>query len=188
MPPAPRPPSWSQRVFHALLRVLPIDFRNEHGPEMEQVFRAQRQDARAEGTRRAAVRLWLDTVEDLLTTAPRQHAAMLRQDVGYALRTLRRTPAFTAAAILTLAIGISASATIFTIINAFLFRPLPVDRPEQLVSIATLDQHIEMPHGLSLPDLQDYQQLAMSPIRLRGARRVAEHRQRYRPGHCRSGH
>src|SRR6185295_13092053 len=158
--PAPKPPSWSQRVFHALLRVLPIDFRNEHGPEMEQVFRAQRQDARAEGTSRAAVRLWLDTVADLLTTAPRQHAAMLRQDIGYALRTLRRTPAFTAAAILTLAIGISASATIFTIINAFLFRPLPVDRPEQLVSIATLDQHIEMPHGLSWPDLQDYQQLS----------------------------
>ena len=58
---------------------------------------------------------------------------------------------------LTLAIGISASASIFTIINAFLFRPLPVDRPEELVSIATRgDHHIEMPHGLSFRDLQDY--------------------------------
>ena len=61
---------------------------------------------------------------------------------------------------LTLAIGISASASIFTIINAFLFRPLPVDRPEELVSIATLaDQHIEMPHGVSFRDLQDYAEL-----------------------------
>jgi predicted permease len=159
MPATPRPPSWPDRIFRALLRILPIDFRIEHGVEMEQVFQAQRLDARTDGTARAAARLWLETVQDLLTTAPRQHAAMLRQDVGYALRTLRRTPAFTAAAILTLAIGISASATIFTIINAFLFRPLPVDRPEQLISIATLDQHIEMPHGLSFPDLQDYQEL-----------------------------
>ena len=49
---------------------------------------------------------------------------------------------------------------IFTIINAFLFRPLPVDRPQELVSIATLgDRHIEMPHGLSPRDLQDYAEL-----------------------------
>jgi hypothetical protein len=100
---------------------------------------------------------WFDTIHDMLTTAPRQHASMLRQDVGYTLRTLRRTPGFTAAALLTLAIGISASASIFTVINAFLFRPLPVERPEELVSIATLgDQHIEMPHGVSFRDLQDY--------------------------------
>jgi putative ABC transport system permease protein len=121
---------------------------------------AQRQGARDEGTIRAVARLWFETVHDLVTTAPRQHAAMLRQDIGYTLRTLRRTPGFTAAAVLTLAIGISASVSIFTIINAFLFRPLPVDRPEELVSIATLaDHHIEMPHGVSFRDLQDYAEL-----------------------------
>jgi len=64
------------------------------------------------------------------------------------------TPGFTAAAVLALAIGISASASIFTIINAFLFRPLPVDRPNELVSIATLpgqvsslEPHIAPPDG-----------------------------------------
>ncbi len=153
-------PSRSSRVFRALLRLLPFDFRLEHGREMEQVFRAQQTDARHEGTLGAAARLWLETLHDLLTTAPRQHVAMLRQDTGYAMRTLMRTPGFAAAAILTLAIGISASASIFTIINAFLFRPLPVDRPDQLVSIATLDErHIEMPHGVSYRDLQDYREL-----------------------------
>jgi len=154
-PPTSR--SRASRLFRGLLRVFPIDFRVEHAREMEQVFHAQRQEARREGTTRALVWLWIDTVQDLLTTAPRQHAAMLRQDLGYARRTLRRTPAFTATAILTLAIGISGSASIFTIINAFLFRPLPVDRPGQLVSIATRgDRHIEMPHGVSFRDLQDY--------------------------------
>jgi predicted permease len=156
----PRRPWERSRIFRALLRLLPLDFRTEHGREMEQLFQAQQADARGEGTIRAMARLWFETVHDLVTTAPRQHAAMLRQDVGYTLRTLRRTPGFTAAALLTLAIGISASASIFTIINAFLFRPLPVDRPEELVSIATLgDHHIEMPHGLSFRDLQDYAEL-----------------------------
>ena len=153
-------PERSSRIFRALLRLLPFDFRLEHGREMEQVFKALQTDARHEGTLGAAARLWLETVHDLLTTAPRQHMAMLRQDAGYAMRTLMRTPGFAAAAILTLAIGISASASIFTIINAFFFRPLPVDRPDQLVSIATLDErHIEMPHGVSYRDLQDYREL-----------------------------
>jgi predicted permease len=153
----PTPPSRRNRVFRALLRLLPFDFRIEHGREMEQIFRTQHAEARQEGNVGAIARLWFETVRDLLQTAPRQHVVMLRQDVGYTLRTLRRTPGFTAAALLTLAIGISASASIFAIINAFLFRPLPVDRPEELVSIATLgDRHIEMPHGVSYRDLQDY--------------------------------
>ena len=154
---APEPRAAASRIFRALLRLLPFDFRAEHGREMEQVFRAERQRVRQTGTIRATSRLWAETVSDLIATAPRQHAAILRQDLTYAVRTLKRTPGFTAAAVLALAVGISASASIFTIINAFLFRPLPVERPAELVSIATLgDHHIEMPHGVSFRDLQDY--------------------------------
>jgi putative ABC transport system permease protein len=154
---APNRRSAGSRIFRSLLRLLPFDFRVEHGPEMEQVFRAQRQGLRDDGTLRAVARLWLDTVLDLIATAPRQHAAILRQDITYTLRALRRTPGFTAAAVLALAIGISGTASIFTIINAFLFRPLPVERPQDLVSIATLgDHHVEIPHGVSFRDLQDY--------------------------------
>jgi hypothetical protein len=69
-------------IFRALLRLLPFDFRVEHGREMEQVFQAQHEDARGEGTIRAVARLWFETVHDLLTTAPHQHLAMLRQDVA----------------------------------------------------------------------------------------------------------
>ncbi len=60
----------------------------------------------------------------------------LWQDVRYAARTLRKTPAFTAVAILSLALGIGANSAIFTLIDAVMLRMLPVADPGQLVQLA----------------------------------------------------
>lgn len=57
----------------------------------------------------------------------------LSQNVSYAWRSLRRAPAFSAAVVLTLTIGIGAAAAIFAVVNAVLLRPLPYGHPEQLV-------------------------------------------------------
>ena len=60
------------RVFGRLLRLLPADFQADYGRDMEHTFKAQHRPAREAGLPGSA-RLWLDTVTDLVRTAPRQH-------------------------------------------------------------------------------------------------------------------
>jgi predicted permease len=64
----------------------------------------------------------------------------LLQDLRYTCRTLRRDAGFAAFAILIAGLGIGASATVFSVVNTLLLRPLPFDRPSELVWIANRDE------------------------------------------------
>ena len=60
---------------------------------------------------------------------------MLRNDIRYALRLMRRSPGFTAVAVLSLALGIGANTAIYSLFYTVMLRQLPVAHPEQLVEL-----------------------------------------------------
>src|SRR5438067_6992614 len=66
--------------------------------------------------------------------------ATFLHDLKYGTRLLAKAPGFTAVAALSLALGIGANTTIFTLVNAVLLNPLPVEDPSQLVSVWTTDE------------------------------------------------
>lgn len=85
----------------------------------------------------------------------------LIRDLKYGLRSLGRAPVFSSFAILTLALGIGASTTVFTLVNTVLLHPLPVADPSHVVCIYTTDVNGQRQSGSLLPisylNLKDYQ-------------------------------
>lgn len=79
-------------------------------------------------------------------------------DLRFAFRQLLKHPGFTAVAVLTLALGLSANATILGIINAFFFEPLRVPGADRLVFVLQKTDVVEFPHGYSWLDYQDLRQ------------------------------
>jgi predicted permease len=80
---------------------------------------------------------------------------MLRHNLTFAFRRLRLSPGFTAAAIVTLALGIGANTTIFSLVNAIVFRPFGVQNQSELVSLNMRTSKAQFP-TLSYPDYKDY--------------------------------
>ena len=142
-------------LYRLLLLLYPSSFRHEYGEEMARLFAERRRRVSLGGR----LGLWREALADALTTAPRIHLDMLRQDVRYSLRVLTSSPGFSLTAMLVMALGIGATTAVFTTVDRVLLRPLPFQDPERLVRI--------------WENVPGYPQLEPSPVNFRDWGRMA---------------
>jgi len=83
-----------------------------------------------------------------------QIAMTLIQDLRYCLRRLRKTPGFTATAVLTLALGTGATTAVYSVIHAVLLNSLPFSHPEQLLVFRESEKAQEM--SVAWPNFADW--------------------------------
>jgi putative ABC transport system permease protein len=132
-----------RRTYAALLLLLPSEVRRKHGAEMRDTSQQIVDDTLRTRGVGAAVAAAARECIDVATAAvrlSRRAPSEFRQDVAYAWRLMSARPAFTATVVVTLAIGIGATTTVFTAVNSVLLRPLPYTDPDRLVLLAAISQ------------------------------------------------
>jgi len=119
-------------LYRALLHLYPASWRAEYGEEMCAVFARRRRDASGV---LAALALWMEALADAIATAPAVQWDILRQDLRYAWRALRRSPGFAVTAVGIAALGIGTTTAAYTMVDHVLIRPLPFAEPDRLVRL-----------------------------------------------------
>jgi putative ABC transport system permease protein len=146
--------------YRALLHLYPFSFRAEYGEEMCRIFAAR---LRETGSPLAGAALRIGAVLDVLPSAVRAHGDVLRQDLRYTARTLRRSPGFAATGILVAALGIGAATAAFSITDHVLIRPLPFRESNRLVALWEAQPLRGITENeLSPGNLRDWKRLATS--------------------------
>src|SRR5262245_32380019 len=142
--------------LRAILRARRVenDLDDELAFHVAMQARANAQRGMTEGEARRRARLELGGVEQVKERArdlrPLRWARDAMQDVRYGLRALRTSPRFTSAALLTVVLGVGANATIFSVLNPLLFKPLPYAEPDRIVSVfRTSPQSQRWPHSIA---------------------------------------
>lgn len=168
-----------RRFLELLARAFPADFRARFGTEMIEQIRHDYDREHARGAWRALV-FTVSTSIDLIRSGLAERlsptwksnrdfstrgggamAVMLTPDLRHGLRSLARSPVFTAIALVTLALGIGANTAIFSIVNGVLLKPLAYPHPQELMRLGA-----EYPDGelraLSPPEYLEYREFNQS--------------------------
>ena len=120
------------RAYRLLLRLYPASFRNEYGAEMASIVARRLRDA---SNPLARIAVWLAAAGEIVRNATLVHVDLLRQDLRYVVRTLKRSPGFALTAIAIVALGIGATTAVFSVTDFVLIRPLPFPQPDRLVEL-----------------------------------------------------
>ena len=145
------------RLYDLLLRLYPASFRNEYGGDMRAIFARRRRAARGLGL----PALWLGAAAEVAGNAPLVHADILRQDLRYSARVLRRSPGFAVIAVLIVALGISATTAAFSVTDFVLIRPLPFPESNRLAAVWAATPGLPR-LSLSAPNYRDWKAGATS--------------------------
>jgi predicted permease len=124
---------WHQnaiRTYRLLLRAYPAEFRHEYGEEMESVFASRL-------AVEPVVRIWLEVLTDIFLTASVEHFHVFASDLRQSIRSLIKSPGFLVVSLLAMMLGVGATTTVFSLLNAVLIRSLPYGNAEQLVYLWT---------------------------------------------------
>ncbi len=156
---------WSRTaasLYRSLLLAYPAEFRHEYGGEMAQLFEDRlRTDP--------PLRLWLDAIADIGTTAPLEHYYILISDLRHAIRMMTKAPAFAWIALSVIGIGIAATTTVFSLVNAVLLRSMPFGHADELVYLWSPNGNFKgVPDeiGPNVPDFFDWRRLSRSFSRI----------------------
>jgi putative ABC transport system permease protein len=160
--------SFHDRVYRWLLRLFPSEFRGDFGDDMRADFDDQRRDVH--GRRRATAALWLRTLIDLVRRAPREHVDVLWRDMRHGVRVLRRHPASTITAILSLAVGIGMNSAVFSVVNGVLWRDLPLPDSDRLVIVNAFRPSSPSPFFISSSTFLEMQRRATTMDRIAAGR------------------
>jgi predicted permease len=149
-----------------ILLLYPPSFRHRFGADLLDAVDDRVRMARARGVTAAAV-AWVRATADLVAHglaerqaerrrggAPERRHMMLQtlvQDVRYAIRTFRARPAFTAVALVTLALGIGANTAIFSVVHAVMLRDLPYPDAERIVRAYEFNRAVSRNRGVASP-------------------------------------
>ena len=124
------------RLYRGVLRLYPGEFRAAYGKELC-LFLLDR--CREERSPAGVLKVWLAAAAGVVSQAPREHWAMILQDLRYAVRRLRKEALTTTAAVAILALGIGATTLVFSLLNGLLIRPLPYPHIGRLVAVEEWD-------------------------------------------------
>ncbi|MEO8577048.1 MAG: ABC transporter permease, partial [Gemmatimonadales bacterium] len=120
------------RLYAALLHLYPASFRAEYGKEMRSILTVRLTETPGSLSR---LKLWIETIADIVFNAAAVHWDILRQDLRYTSRTLVRSPGLALTAIIVTALGIGANTAAFSVADFVLLRALPYADADRLVKL-----------------------------------------------------